>query len=380
MPTNHQSPDPKGAKPSSIPGVDVIAYAHQHASRKMTAVQKTPLGQRIFAVVRNLAWVVPLTVLVWLYAEREQIDRQRGITVPVAIVSDRADRLATVVEPHDHMLSLDIEGTRARIEQARQELKNSQGIQLVLPAGTAVGSQVPLPSLEAIATLPVFADRGIVVTGCSPSTLVLRVDELISGVELRPQLPPEVARRLDGPVQFDPPVVLASGPKRLLADTSSPPELVADLTDAMLPKLPGSHEIPAIPVHLKNGDAAVKLNVATVKAQVRMPSSVTTFVLNSVPVFVMGPPALLDKYKVVFPPPNGSFLSRVTVTGPEEEIARIKANEFIPKAVLEVKQDDAQARLPRAPSWYVLPPNVTVSEEDRQRPITFELVERNRME
>ncbi len=376
-----QNPGAKGdGKGSVIPGVDALANAQQRASRRMTAVQRTPMGRRILGVIRNLAWVVPLTVLVWLYAEREQVDRQRGITIPVTVLCERTDRLASVVEPHDRMVSLDIEGTRARIEQARQELKSKQGIQLVVPAATPAGSQVPLPALEAIATLPVFADRGIAVTACTPSSLVLRVDEVVSGIELHPQISPEIARRLEGPVQFDPPVVIASGPKRVLADPASPPELIADITEQMLPKVAGPNTIPAVAVHLKNADPAVKLDVTTVKAHVRLPSSTTTYVLNTVPVFVMGPPALLDKYSVVFPPPGGSFISRVTVVGPEDEINLIKSNEFVPKAVLEIKQEDAREGLPRAPSSYILPPHVVVSEEDRTKTITFKLVERSRLD
>ena len=48
--------------------------------------------------------------------------------------------------------------------------------------------------------------------------------------------------------------------------------------------------------------------------------------------------------------------------------------------LLSAAQNDARERLPRSPSFYVLPPNVTVSDEDKNRTITFELVERPKAE
>lgn len=368
------SPRQPEKKPGGLPGVDTISYVHQRAARKLTAAQRTPVGRRILNVLRNLAWVVPLTMLVWLYAEREQLDRQRAVAVPITVVSERADRVVNIVKPEDHIILVDIEGTRARIEQARQELTSKQGIQLLVPGSTTPGTQVPLAALEQIATNRIFADRGIVVTSVTPATVLLNVDELIEGMELRPQISPQIAARIDS-VVFDPPAIKVSGPRRLLL---SPPEIIAEISEQMLPKAAGDHEIGGIVLRLKESDDRVKITPSTIKASVRVRSSTTTYMIASVPVFTMGPQPLMDKYRVNFP--SGPFMTRVTVVGPEDEINRIKSNEFIPKAVLEIKQEDARERLPRAPFMYILPPGVSVSEEDRQRTIAFELAERSRVE
>lgn len=374
-----RDPDKLGGQRNvGVPAVDMIASAHERATRRMAAVQRTPVGKRIVNVIRNLAWVVPLTVLVWLYAEREQIDRQRGLTVPIKVTTERTDRVVSIVRPEDRTVMIDIEGTRARIEQARQEIAATQGLDLVIPANTPVGTQVPVPLLEAIATSPVFASRGIVVTACNPSTFVLNVDEVVSNVELRPTVSKEVAARLAGPIEFDPPVVRATGPRGVLMSASKP-EVVADITEQMIPKVPGVHSLPNVSVRLAKPNDEVKLAPVTVTATVRVRSSTVTYVHNAVPIFVLAPPALLEKYRVVFPGGN-AFIPRITLIGPEDQINRIKSNEFIPTAVLQIRPEDARERLPRAPYMYILPPDVSVSEEDLKKTIAFELEERSRAE
>ena len=196
-------------------------------------------------------------------------------------------------------------------------------------------------------------------------------------MEFRPEVPQEIASRLDGPAVFDPPAVTLSGPKRALVGAEPPVEVVAEITQQMLPKVGG--EILDVPLRLKTSNNLIKITPATVTARVKLKSLAVTYMINSVPVFTFGPPALFDKYRVNFPP-NGPFLSRVTVVGPQDEINKISSGDFIPKALLEVSQQDASARLPRSPSQYILPEHVTVSDEDKNRTITFELVERTKAE
>ena len=356
----------------SIPGVEIIATASKRASQKMTAVQRTPFGRRVFEVIRNLIWVVPLTMLVWLYAERETIDEQ-DLLVPVTIRSDRADRIVTLVSSADRVLQIKIKGTRIRIQQARDELARKQGLQIVAPAQLELGPLVPVPIMQPLNANPVFWQRGITVTSCTPSILNLQVDEVVQAMDFPPQIPPDVASKLDGPAVLDPPVVALSGPRRALVDTETPVEVVADITPQMLPKVGG--EIPAVPVRLRMPNDRITITPATVKVRVKLKSSLVSYTIPSVPVFVYGPPKLFDQYQVNPPP-----LSRVTVIGPQDEINKIISGDFIPKALLEVSQQDVRERLPRLPSMYLLPPNVTVSDEDKNRTITFELVDRTKVE
>jgi hypothetical protein len=69
-------------------------------------------------------------------------------------------------------------------------------------------------------------------------------------------------------------------------------------------------------------------------------------------------------------------MSNITVEGPEDEIAMLRSETFTPEATLNILPQDASGQLPRAPS-YKLPPNVTVSDKDKNRTIDFSLVDRN---
>ena len=352
-----------------------LSSATQHAYRKVNAVQRTPLGRRILKVIQNLCWVVPMTVLIWLYAERDLIVTQQGVAIPITVLSERSDRTVSLVTPVDHMVFVDIQGPRKRIDDFRRELAARQGIQIIVPAQTPLGSQVPLPALDAISASKLFSDPGISAQACTPNTIELKVDEIIDG-EVRPQAPDAILSLLDGPVIFDPPTVKLRGPRSALGDLSRL-NVLADITPQMLPKTAGEQEIAAVPVNLATNGSNITLSPTSLRARVKIKPAEVKYTIDSVPVFVAGPVSLLDKYRVSFP--NGPFMPRITVTGPEQEINRIRSKDFVVRATLEIKQKDADERLPRAPV-YTLPPGVTVSEEDRARTIVFDLTERARPE
>ena len=147
----------------SIPGVEIIATASRRLVVDYAAAQRTPVGRRVYYVIRNLTLVVPLTVLVWLYAERETIQPDQ-VVVPVMVRAERADRIAELATSADRVLSIKVSGTRARIQQVRDELAKTQGLEIVAPAQLELGPQVALPAMEAVNANPIFLQRGITVT------------------------------------------------------------------------------------------------------------------------------------------------------------------------------------------------------------------------
>src|SRR3954467_1240724 len=58
--------------------------------------------------IKTFLWVAPLTVLIWIYAEREQIDRV-DVRVPIKLLSKSPDRIITLNSPVDGMVNLDIQ-------------------------------------------------------------------------------------------------------------------------------------------------------------------------------------------------------------------------------------------------------------------------------
>src|SRR5688572_20598598 len=71
--------------------------------------------------LKTFLWVAPLTALIWVYAEREQIDKAE-VRVPIALISTSTDRVITVTSPTDRYISLDIQGPKASLEELRDVL------------------------------------------------------------------------------------------------------------------------------------------------------------------------------------------------------------------------------------------------------------------
>jgi hypothetical protein len=293
--------------------------------------------------------------------------------VRVSLRPSAADTVVRRTDPGDVIVEL--EGSRSKIERVRATLMQGGAdgtVAIPVPADAPEGKTTPLPLLSRLEDAPIFRDNGINVLQCRPAYVDFVVDHIISGVEVRPQLPPKLAQQLGGKVTYDPPVVKLRGPRSVLGDASTV-TVVADLREADIPRTAGTHTIASVPVRLAILDPNVTLTPTTVSASVTVQQTDATYEIASVPVFVSGPVTMLDRYRVVFP--NGPFISRVTVVGPQEEIEKIRRDEFKPRATLEITSQDLRDRLPRTPT-YSLPPGVSVSEEHRQRTIDFRLVDR----
>lgn len=328
----------------------------------------------MFGAIKTLAAVVPLTILIWAYAEREQIVPQQGIPVRIRLLSGAPDRMARSADVSSRVITVDLEGSRARVERVRSELGSGSDdavVDVTVPADFPLGKVAPLALRQRIEDAPIFKENGIALTNCTPAYLEVTVDALVS-VEARPALRPDVKSRITGNVLFDPPVVTLRGPKAALSD---PSHLVvyADIPDSDIPKSAGDHDIPPVPVRLGRSDDTISISPSTVKVRVSVKETNVPYKISSVPVFVRLPSTMEERYRVVFP--SGASMSNITVVGPEDQIARLKSEDFRAEATLNILPEDARGQLPRAPT-YTLPPDVTVSKEDKNRTIDFRLVDR----
>src|SRR5215212_3927345 len=91
-------------------------------------------------------WVAPLTALIWIYAEREQIDKFDSVHVRVKLVSRSTDRLITTREPYDRFVSLDIQGPKASLQNLRDQLSKEA---LEVPINPEIGYDGDIPLADA---------------------------------------------------------------------------------------------------------------------------------------------------------------------------------------------------------------------------------------
>src|SRR5437762_13951463 len=76
------------------------------------------------AGLKSFLWVALLTPLIWIYAEREQIDRA-DVRVPIKMFSKSSDRIITVTSPGDGMVNLDVQGPKASLNDLRDILSKA---------------------------------------------------------------------------------------------------------------------------------------------------------------------------------------------------------------------------------------------------------------
>src|SRR5687768_9263153 len=67
--------------------------------------------------LKSLPWVVPLTVLIWVYAEREQLADEPKVTFPIEVRTSDPNRVVTLVSPREKIIMAQLTGPRANLDK-----------------------------------------------------------------------------------------------------------------------------------------------------------------------------------------------------------------------------------------------------------------------
>src|SRR5258706_9196582 len=86
--------------------------------------KRVPFGQKVVDVLKTFAWVAPLTVLIWIYAEREQSVPYSGVSFPIELRTTDSNRLVTLRDPSDHNVVATLLGPRTAVERVMRELQS----------------------------------------------------------------------------------------------------------------------------------------------------------------------------------------------------------------------------------------------------------------
>ena len=337
--------------------------------------------------LKTLAWVVPLTLLIWVYAEREQLYKEPTVPIPINVVMGDPNRVVTLLHPPDKMILADLEGPRARIDGVRNEFSRGGGVEsleidinrLQLAPGTH-----ELRTRELVASQPLFRENGIVVSNCQPPTLRVMIDDYQTR-DVPVDAPPSVTNLVGKPI-FEPAKVKVRAPSDELSRAGNF-KVFADLASVSELQSPGSHAGVTVRIY---SDALNGPNVSiapgTVKATVDVRQADETYVMPFMAVWPVMPMSMQKQFRVEGP----DTIQSVTVKGPPDKIALLRAAMENPDAptyyaVLEIQgedrppegQDAGPTRTRQLNFEAGLPPGVRVSPEDAQRTVDFKLVRRN---
>jgi hypothetical protein len=333
-------------------------------------MQAEPHGRA--GAFKTFLWVAPLTALIWIYAEREQIDRASEVRVPFTLVSKSTDRIITVNTPNDRMISLDLQGPRASLNDLREVLSKAP-LQVYISPDVNYSGDISL--VDPINKSDLFKTYAVTASAARPPVNIKVEAKAARRIPVRPR-PQD--KFVNNPT-FEPESVLVEGPKSIL-EGIKPEELVAyaDLSD-FASKPPGSY---VQDVRISLGSATFAEGVTmkeTVRARVEISKSAPS-PIPPIPIVLQINGRVLsdDKFKIAT---TQDTLTGVEVIGPPDKVEMIKQRNF-PAAVVvdmtDAKSFDfatitttAEKPYTLKPENYRMPPGVTVNNPARDITITI---------
>ncbi|MCC6240509.1 MAG: hypothetical protein IT448_09455 [Phycisphaerales bacterium] len=338
---------------------------------------------KIIDALKTLAWVAPLTILIWIWAEREQLDKLVGQTVPIEVRLPGTNKVGNILIPRERNVVVTLTGPRKQLDAIRSALsQRALENRIILDLDPKLEPKADPYSLTTQTLLQrseFFSPYGgVTISDVSPSQLTVVVSELET-IEVPVRNPPaEQYSNLDAESVYDPPFVRVTARKQDLADRDAL-EVYPDLSGRDLSK-PGTYDLKALPLipSTELRDKNPTFQPSTVNAILQVHAANISYVMNSMPVYLSHPADTLDKFKVQYDP----FLERVTLIGSREIIDAIREGRLqggAPKAILELTASDAPpAAQPREKTVkFDLPEGVTVSPQDRSRKVSFSISPRN---
>jgi hypothetical protein len=336
--------------------------------------------------LKTLSITIPLTLMLWVYAERESAVPQT-LTVPIAVKTAAPDRLVWLVGS-DERISAEVIGPRARVTELADRLSRGDRVTIAVDASLNPGlQQVPLK--EALNRAPALADRGITVQNVQPPIVRVYIDQIVER-ELPVRLPDRITNArnrvvaMDGPAVFEPPTVTYRGPQRLLDSAGADAHVVARISGRPSLDSPGAGSDSNVPVELGPTFSPASDGTGTAPDQNRSSRDVTltpdsvsvsfslrpadrTITVPAIALDVKASPTVLNGVSITFSPES---ITNIRLTGPPELIDPIEQKQVVLKAYIQVTSADvAQGTVTKVPVYDSLPRGVTVHPDDAGREV-----------
>ena len=350
-------PPPPKSPPKSPPTARVDGAAMRRLKRFGVSGRRLRRGwtrQRAKDVFFTLVYVVPLTLLIWVWAQDQQIETATQQNVTVAVNHTDAQKVVTLLgteggerlkERPDGAILVDLtlQGPRAGLDRVIRTLRDeSPGSPFKVELHGSAARQTTVGLRDPLADSPLLRDAGVGVLEVSPADVIVSIEDkrqVQATVVAGGKLP---AEELAAPPVFDPPTVAVEGPADLIGKLVGPDggfQVVADLPADAEP----GEQTQTVPVHLPQRVGklpAVSLGRPDVKATfTRRPKQQVELALGPVALVVAKPAAM---EATVVGRTERDTLSGLVVEGSREAIARLRADESAVQAVVTLRRyDDA---------------------------------------
>ncbi len=326
-----------------------------------------------FAFLHTAAWqkavtyalVTIITVLVWLYAEAENVKVHEENAVEVLIVGAKTQAIE-LERAQPLRVSVQFRCAAGQLAELRRLRRQPFSIDVAdMDEGEQTIELKPRLALDQR-----IADLGVAVESVDPSRVRATITNL-TPVEME-IVAESGGQRLEAVV--DPPHATVLVPSRR-ADTARTMALIAIVDDRDLADLDeGEHPIAnvtvTVPAYLREQTIMDLPDAVSVRVTVRKQEKTIT---RSVPIYVLGPPLVHVDFKIV---PEEDVVT-VDLTGPVETIERIDSNDIPVWAELHVfshaaLSEQATESTSTHPLKFRLPPDVRASVSSYEMPVVIQ--------
>lgn len=350
---------------------EILPYRHETSPAWVRRLRRYFTREALIDFLKTFMWVAPLSVLIWVYADRNTTVRRANLPIGFDVVSTDPTRVITIVRGAERTVTAELSGSKTAIETVENQLPTYQAKVKIGPEVTLGPQNYPLTS--AIRNASLFQDNALAVSNVSPASIEIIVDELIKKqVDV---VPPEGIENLADAPEFVPAQVTITGPRRVLEAANL--EVIADFSRSAELRQPGQHRILAA-VRPSIVDEHVSIEPQAVNAIVTVKQEDETFALSSVAVKVALFRTDLDQYRVEC----NDVIHNVRVSGPPDQIRRLKpgaTNRFAYFAVLSIEAGEKPDQALQKPLEMILPEGVRVVSEDLARlNFDYKLVDKQR--
>jgi len=313
------------------------AHWSDRAANLVRAIRRAFTRENLIRNAKTLAGVIPLTILVWVVAEQQELVTSTAYVRISVQSADPAHRAVTLISPYDGTIQVTLQGSQAGIDHVKtllhQTLVNDP---MEIDVGTSLppGPRQPLLTLDQIASNHIFFSQGVTVTACSPDALILNIEQLedrTASVVAPPDVPGLVSAK------FHPSTVIMRGPTSQLNSLArrGPLTVTADLTGLPALNSQGRHDGVAVGLVAPED---VSLIPSSVTADLTVGQADQSISVSPVPVMVLAPKFLSDNYIFDYKP---ILTQPVILTGPPLAIAQIDPRAARIVAVIKLDITDA---------------------------------------
>src|SRR5580698_10295186 len=128
----------------------IVEYYTRKAKGEVQRIREGFTRQNILSSLKTLAWVAPLTVLIWAYAEQGQEIGKSDVSASLEIKSTDPSRTVTLLSPSEKMITCDLWGPQSNLERVSDSLVPGNPLTITIDEGLPLGEHEieTLPKIE----------------------------------------------------------------------------------------------------------------------------------------------------------------------------------------------------------------------------------------